>query len=124
MEMFILAAILIVLIAVLAGSKRRIGIIWSLFFGIFLTPLVQIIVTFSSTKKTQPPKVYHKAETIIGYILCIVSGMLLVIAVKDLVNNPLVAETGNRFDRFLSICIGFVGLGIYLITESNKKKKR
>jgi hypothetical protein len=43
------------LIAFFLGTKRQIGLGWSLFIGLFLTPLVSLMMTLLSRSAEQPP---------------------------------------------------------------------
>jgi hypothetical protein len=105
-------------IAYFFGRKRQIGFWWSLFFCIFLNPIIGLIITLISKKynKTKPkPSLIKK---IIGQFLTFIFAIALIGAIGGTINEPIQNFT-FVYLQLISFQFGFLGLGIYLIELGN-----
>jgi hypothetical protein len=105
--------LIIILIAYFVGKNRRVGIFWSIFFGVFLSPIGGIIITLSSSKKAiiYSPRSKMRinlsnASLFLGAILLL--GSLFYLFVE---NNSSMSQTENI--RNLWVSIGMIGIGVY-----------
>lgn len=114
MGILILSVCLSYVVANYLGSKRQIGFGWSLFFCLTLTIVGGLIVTLLSRKynsdNATPPS---RAKIVIGWILIIFFSL-------SILGNciGLSSASPERIEiivKMLSLAVGFVGLGIYLI---------
>jgi MFS family permease len=108
---FIIAIIFGFIIAYFLGTKRQIGFGWSFFFCAFLSPIGGFLVTMLSRKYYDANPNPSKSKKIWGWILVILFSL-------SLVGQLMAISTGNTNSmtfNSLSITIGFIGLGYYLI---------
>ena len=120
MGVLILSVCLSFLVANSLGSKRQIGYGWSLFFCLTLTIVGGLIVTLLSRKyqpdNTTPPS---RVKIVIGWILIIFYSLSIIgncIRISD--SSP---ESREIIVKMLSLAVGFIGLGIYLIKLGKSK---
>ena len=120
MGVLILSVCLSFVVANYLGSKRQIGYGWSLFFCLTLTIVGGLIVTLLSRKykpdNTKPPS---RVKIVIGWILIIFYSLSIIgncIRISD--SSP---ENREIIVKMLSLAVGFIGLGIYLIKLGKSK---
>jgi hypothetical protein len=89
------------LISHFIGRKRQIGFGWSLFLSLFLTPVVGLVVMLLSKKSEEPAPLPMILIRVLGWIVI----AYFVYYARYLADG---------YD--LVICIGFIGLGIYMDT--------
>lgn len=104
-------------IAHFLGSKRQIGFGWSFFFCLFLSPIIGFIVTMLSRKYYDPNPAPSTAKTVWGWILIIFFSLSLIGQFLRLANSQVNSGTLNAF----FLCIGFIGLGAYLLELAKGK---
>jgi hypothetical protein len=113
----IYAAIIVlpsILIAFFLGRKKQIGLGWSLFLCLFLTPIIGTVAVLFSRSVRLPNPNPSIVKQVIGYVL-IVLGIISVTAPywqnNFQVNNDL--DTMGRF-FYYQYSIGIIGLGMVL----------
>lgn len=106
------------------GSKRYIGMGWTIFFCLTGSLIFALPIIFSSTKKDLPPKKYNSGNNILGWILIIIGVVGLFTAIAGV--NAL-SEVPTRFyeriGQTFSIAIFLTGLGIYLLQSNAFNQK-
>ena len=115
MQKIVILAVFIVISIVISyylGRNRQIGFRWSLFFCIFLNPVIGLIITLLSRKyyKAKP----SKGKKIFGQVLAIPFSLFLIPAIFGIINEP----NGNFYlanIQLLSFSLGMIGLGFYLM---------
>jgi hypothetical protein len=105
------------IIAHFLGRKRQIGFGWSFFFCLFLTPIFGFLITMLSKKYYDPNPEPSIAKKVWGWLL-IVSGSSSTIGQILKIANGLGDSTSINS---ISIAIGLVGLGFYLLELSKGK---
>lgn len=106
-------------IAHFLGRKRQIGFGWSLFFCIFLSPIIGFIIVMLSRKYFDENPKPSTGKKVWGWILIVLSvlsflGRLMMIS-QGVERNP-----GDNFNQIF-IAVGLFGLGYYLIELSKGK---
>lgn len=96
------------------GRKRQIGAGWAFFFCLTLSPLVGFLIVMLSPKYYEANPQPSKAKAYWGWGLMGFFALGLIGNLMQLGSNP-DAGTG------LSISIGFIGLGYYLLERSKGK---
>ena len=114
MGVLILSVCLSYVVANYLGSKRRIGFGWSLFFCLTLTIIGGLIVTLLSRKDYSDAKPPSRAKIVIGWILIIFYSLSILGICIELMGGASPERIEIRV-KMLSLAVGFVGLGIYLI---------
>lgn len=104
-------------IAHFLGRKRQIGFGWSFFFCFFLSPIIGFIVTLLSRKYYDANPIPSTAKTVWGWILIAFFSLSLIAQFIRLSNGQTNAGTLNAF----FFCIGFIGLGAYLLELAKGK---
>ena len=116
MGVLILSVCLSFVVANYLGSKRQIGYGWSLFFCLTLTIVGGLIVTLLSRKyqpdNTTPPS---RVKIVIGWILIIFFSLSILGNCIGLIRDSTSPERIEIIVKMLSLAVGFIGLGIYLI---------
>ena len=102
-------------IAHFLGRKRQIGFGWSFFFSIFLSFFGGLVVTMLSPKYYEPNPVPSNAKKTWGWILIVLSGLGVI---RSLIR---IAAGDTKAFNTLSVGIGLVGLGFYLLELSKGK---
>lgn len=105
-------------IAYFLGRKRQIGFGWSFFFCIFFSPLGGLFATLLSRKYDNPDLEISNSKKIWGRIL-IVFFSLGIIGQLNWISDG-ITSTARAMDS-ISLSIGGIGLGIYLIERSKGK---
>lgn len=106
-------------IAHFLGRKRQIGFGWSLFFCIFLSPIIGFIIVMLSRKYYDENPKPSTGKKVLGWILIVLSvlsflGRLMMIS-QGVERNPV--DNVNK----IFIAVGLFGLGYYLIELSKGK---
>ncbi len=116
---FIIWAVIAFIIAYFLGRKRQIGFGWSLFFCFFLIlpPIGGLVATLLSRKHYAPNPTPSKAKKIWGWVIIVLAAM------SFMGNVSMVSKGQATISTFtvLGWCIGFIGLGFYLIELSKGK---
>jgi hypothetical protein len=113
--------ILISAVGYFIGRNRRVGIFWSIYFSLFLTPIGGIIVTFISSKKADFYQPRSKIRIYLSYGALFLGSLLLLGSLISLINNDTSGglSRSSQFNN-LWISVGFIGIGIYtIITEKD-----
>jgi len=117
MQKLVILAIFIVISLVISyflGRKRQIGFRWSLFFCLFLNPIIGLIITLLSRKYYKAKPKPSKGKKIFGQVLAIPFSLFLIPAIFGIINEP----NGNFYlanIQILSFSLGMIGLGGYLM---------
>lgn len=99
------------------GRKKRIGFGWTLFFSIFLTPVISLIAAIMSPPLNKLPLDNPKDR--LPYMLIAILFLLAAIAGFIQALNSEVGITPIDFYR----CIGPIGLAIYLFNRSSRNQE-
>lgn len=113
--LFIIASIAI---AFLIGKNKRIGFAWTLFFGLFLTPISALIFSLLSYPKEQMTNSKGDKYNIpLGVIMLLLSlgAMRQVYTIDSL--------TGSFDTNTFIFGMGLLGLAIYFFMRTNRNKK-
>lgn len=109
----LLSASFSIAIAYFWGKKRQIGFGWSLFFCIFLSPLIGFIITMLSRKYYDPNPIPSKSKRITGRTIIIIS--ILSICGNIMTFNEVPPEKLQSKIGAITLGIALIGLGRYLI---------
>lgn len=105
-------------IAHFLGRKRQIGFGWSFFFCIFFSPLGGLFATLLSSKYDNPDLEISNSKKIWGWVV-IVFFSLSLLGQLNWISEGIKTAAGAMNE--ISISIGGIGLGIYLIERSKGK---
>lgn len=105
-------------IAHFLGRKRQMGFGWSLFFCVFFSPLGGLIATLLSRKYDNPDLEISNSKKTWGWVL-IVFFSLGVLGQLNWISEGI--STAADAMNAISLSIGGIGLGIYLIERSKGK---
>jgi len=116
MEAFVLLAIFGVIAFVVAhflGRNRQIGFGWSLFFCIFLSPIIGFIIVMLSRKYYDDNPKPSTGKKVWGWILMVL-GVLSFLVRMMMISQGVNRNPSDNINQIF-IALGFVGLGYYLI---------
>lgn len=103
---------LAVVIADVIGRKRKIGILWSLFFSLTFSVLIGLIITLSSRKTSDQYGFVPITQTNWGKGFRIFRALIIIlIGIFLIFNNSELRE--QQKIQFIFFGIGFIGWGIY-----------
>lgn len=97
-------------IAKFLGTHRHIGFFWSMFFSLLLTPVVGLIITILSPKKTASINDPSPSMVILGRMMIVLFGALFLVTTFGLANEII----SNRIYGIM-LSLGLFGLGVYLV---------
>lgn len=114
---YFIYSILVFVISIFIGSKRKIGFFWSFFFCIFLSPIIGFIVSYYSPKNGQTISPKDKVG---NKILLFISIPFLLVSLFLILKIIMTPSNDESYRKIIFICISFVGTTIYLFTHLNK----
>ena len=97
------------------GRERRIGYSWSLFFNIFLGPIIALIIMLKSPKNKYQVLSPSISRKIWGWIFIALFSFMIIVQAYQIIERQV------GFFQFIFgffILVGPVGLGYYLVTTS------
>ncbi len=112
--LFLINLGLSLLIALLAGRKRKIGFFWSFFFSLFFGWFLGFIVTMMSRRREFPDTPPWPYQQVLGTLWAILWGMVAV--------SLLFPHEGFDYATCMALCFagGNAGLGVFLVLKSKE----
>jgi hypothetical protein len=107
----IFLVVIALLIAYLAGRNRQIGFGYSLFFCIFLSPIIGAIITFASPSTSKPPPDKSNIKIYLGYAILLLSSIVVISGLFRIGSGPV----PEAIYTIVGFYIGIIGAGLYLI---------
>jgi hypothetical protein len=113
LSLYVVAA---VVIAYFLGKKRHIGPKWSLFFSVFLTPIIGLLLTAISPNQDAHGPKPSKFKTILGWIMVVFFVLMFV--------NIILSSQNQDIPPFslLMVNVGLIGLGMYFVDTGSSQK--
>ena len=125
MAFFLIVLIIGGLLGYFVGSKRYIGLGWTLFFCLTGSVLLSLPIIFSSNLKTKPPREYSQTQSIFGWISLAIGVIFLfsLISIGSSTNlSSLPPRAYESIGSAFSISVFVIGLGIYLLQSNSFNK--